>query len=211
MDPAANTPAVQIVHGLRPTDRARFIDLFCSTFPEVIVPVFGSVEGCARLLRGSVAEDRVLTAIADDRLVGFAGLHYGRREWFNPSLSQLFRVMGWGVLRVSAVGIILYRRPKDDALHLDTLAVHPDMRGTGIGTRLIDAVVSLAAMEDKGLVTLDVEDINSRAKTLYERLGFVEYKCDKLPWPWSTQFSFSGSYSMRKTVKRDTRQLELPL
>jgi len=75
--------------GLDARHKYEFIRLFCDTFPEIIVPVFGSVERCARLLERSLAHDRILTAISGERLVGFAGLHYSRREWFDPSLSQL--------------------------------------------------------------------------------------------------------------------------
>ena len=178
------------------------IRLFCDTFPEIIVPVFGSIERCARLLKRSLANDRILTAISGDRLVGFAGLHYSRQEWFDPSLSQLISSTRWDIFRVMAMGIILFKRPKPDVLHLDTLAVQPDVRGQGIGTQLVDAVVALANAEGKCFVTLEVEDINPRAKRLYERLGFVVDKFEKLPWPWSTRFPFSGSYRMCKDLER---------
>ena len=186
--------------GLDVRHKDEFIRLFCDTFPEIIVPVFGSIERCARLLERSLATDRILTAISDDRLVGFAGLHYSRQEWFDPSLFQLLSSMRWGIFRVTAMGIILFKRPKSDVLHLDTLAVHPDVEGQGIGTQLIRAVEALAQSEGKRWVTLKVEDINPRAKRLYERLGFVTDKFEKLPWPWRTRFSFSGSYRMSKNV-----------
>ena len=165
------------------------------------MPVYGSVERCARLLERSLANDRILTAISADRLVGFAGLHYSRREWFDPSLSQLLSAVRWGIFRVMAMGIILFKRPKSDVLHLDTLIVHPDVRGQGIGTQLVDAVVALAIAEGKRFVKLEVEDINPRAKRLYERLEFVEDKFEKLPWPWRVAFAFSGSYRMSKSLR----------
>jgi len=178
------------------------IRLFCNTFPGIIIPVFGSVERCARLLAQSLANDRILTALMDDRLVGFAGLHYSHREWFDPSLSSLIRVTRWGFFRVMAMGIVLFKRPKPDVLHLDTLVVHADVRGQGIGTQLLDAVVALANAEGKRYVTLEVEDINPRAKCLYERLGFVVDRFEKLPWPWRTRFPFSGSYCMSRDLER---------
>ncbi len=190
----------EIRFGLDVRHKDDFIRLFCDAFPEIIVPVFGSVERCAQLLERSLANNRILTAISGDRLVGFAGLHYSRREWFDPSLPQLLSTMRWGIFRVMAMGIILFKRPKSDVLHLDTLAVHPDVRGQGIGTQLIDAVVALAIAEGKRFVKLEVEDVNPRAKSLYEQLGFVEDKFDKLPWPWRVAFAFSGSYRMSKDL-----------
>jgi ribosomal protein S18 acetylase RimI-like enzyme len=179
--------------GLDVQHRDDLIQLFCDTFPEIIMPVFGSIERCARLLERSLVSDRILTAILGDRLIGFAGLHYSNQE------------MHWGIFRVVAMGIILFKRPKPDVLHLDTLAVHPDARGQGIGTQLIQAVEALAQSEGKGRVTLEVEDINPRARRLYEQLGFVEDKFEKLPWPWSKAFAFAGSYVMRKDVAAPNR------
>ena len=190
----------EIRFGLDARHKDEFVRLFCDTFPEIIVPVFGSVERCARLLERSLANDRILTAISGDRLVGFAGLHYSRREWFDPSLSQLLGVMRWRTVRVVATGIILFKRPKSDVLHLDTLVVHADVRGQGIGTQLVDAVVALAGAEGKRFVTLEVEDTNPRAKHLYERNGFSEEKFEKLPWPWCRAFTFSGSHCMSKDL-----------
>jgi len=187
--------------GLDVRHKDDLIRVFCDTFPEVIVPVFGSIERCKRLLERSLANDRVLAAIMDDRLIGFAGLHFSGREWFDPSLSSLISVTRWGVFRTVAVGIALFRRPRPDSMHLDTLAVRPDMRGRGIGTQLVDAVVALANAEGKRILTLEVEDITPRAKRFYERIGFVEDKFEKLPWPWRARFQFSGLYCMSKDLQ----------
>jgi len=108
--------------------------------------------------------------------------------------------MHWSTFRVAAMGIVLFKRPKPETLHLDTLAVHADMRGQGIGTQLIEAVEALAQSEGKRGITLEVEDINPRAKHLYERSGFSRERFKKLPWPWSLAFTFSGSYWMSKDV-----------
>ncbi|MCK5245518.1 GNAT family N-acetyltransferase [Candidatus Bipolaricaulota bacterium] len=186
--------------GLDDRHKEDFIRLFCDEFPEIIVPVFGSVERCGLLLEHSLADDRIITAVLDEQLIGFAGLHYSGREWFDPSVSQLLIVMRMGVFRVMTMGIILFKRPKSDVMHLDTLAVHPDYRGQGIGTQLIDAIVALANAEGKRTITLEVEDINPRAKLLYERLGFSADKFSRLPWPWNKAFAFSGSYCMSKVM-----------
>ena len=191
---------VTIHHGLQPEHREALVQLFCATFPEIVVPVFGSAERCARLMEVSIEEARILSAVLNGRLVGFAGLHYSEQEWFNPKLARLIAVMHWRVFRVVAMGIILFKHPKPNTMHIDALAVHPDMRGQGIGRQLIQAVENRAQSEGKQHVTLEVEDINPRAKHLYERSGFSEEKFNKLPWPWSQAFEFAGSCWMSKDV-----------
>jgi ribosomal protein S18 acetylase RimI-like enzyme len=51
-----------------------------------------------------------------------------------------------------------------------TLAVHPDARGGGVGTMLMQAAIAAAAARDVAL-WLDVRETNP-AQRLYQRLGF---------------------------------------
>jgi len=196
---------MEIRIGLEAGHKPDLIQLFCATFSEVIVPVFGSAVRCQQLLKQSLATDRILSAVSEGRFIGFAGLHFSGREWFNPDLGSLIQAMRWGTFRTVAVGIVLFERPKSDVLHLDTLAVHPDLRGRGVGTQLIAGVEALARAEGKRQVTLDAEDINPRAKQLYKRLGYGTDRFKKLPWPWSNEFAFSGSYRMSKDLQTSPR------
>jgi ribosomal protein S18 acetylase RimI-like enzyme len=71
-----------------------------------------------------------------------------------------------------AKGAIDYRlEPGAGVIH--QLATHPDVRGLGIGTRMIEAAE--ARIRTRGLTTafLSVEHDNPRAKALYVRLGYV--------------------------------------
>jgi hypothetical protein len=75
--------------------------------------------------------------------------------------------MRWGILRVLAIGIVLFKRPRANILYLDTLAVCANVRGQGIREPLIHAVEVLAQFEGRQRGTLAMEDINPRAKELY--------------------------------------------
>jgi ribosomal protein S18 acetylase RimI-like enzyme len=48
----------------------------------------------------------------------------------------------------------------------------PDLRGTGVATRLVDAVRGQARRSGASLISLWVTDANERARAFYERLGF---------------------------------------
>ena len=58
--------------------------------------------------------------------------------------------------------------------YLYAFRVHRDLRGRGLGTYLLRAVLS--RLEDEGYTefTVGVEDDNPRARALYERLGFLD-------------------------------------
>jgi ribosomal protein S18 acetylase RimI-like enzyme len=59
-----------------------------------------------------------------------------------------------------------------DAIILQNIEIDPDYHGRGIGTELIRRVLTDA--DNNGIpVRLQVLKVNSRARDLYERLGFV--------------------------------------
>jgi len=70
----------------------------------------------------------------------------------------------------SIVGFSLVRSVADEA-ELLLIAVHPDERGQGIGSRLLDRFIALAADVGLARVHLEVRDGNA-AVTIYQRLGF---------------------------------------
>ncbi len=68
---------------------------------------------------------------------------------------------GMAILRVAA-----------DEAEILTLAVHPRSRRRGIGARLVDAAMALAAAAGAAVMLLEVAADNSAAAALYARAGF---------------------------------------
>ena len=62
--------------------------------------------------------------------------------------------------------------------YLDSVGVHPDFRGRGIGSMLFEAQIARAAEQGHGRVGLIVDVDKPEAEALYERLGF-RYLDDK--------------------------------
>lgn len=56
---------------------------------------------------------------------------------------------------------------------MDGIAVKQDMRGKGIGTKLLDELKQYARDNGFSSIRLDVIDTNPAARRLYERQGFV--------------------------------------
>ena len=56
--------------------------------------------------------------------------------------------------------------------HINNLAVRPELRGRGLGTQLLEAIIAEAAVLGASLLTLEVRQSNEPARRLYERAGF---------------------------------------
>jgi len=58
--------------------------------------------------------------------------------------------------------------------HVKNLAVHPDRRGEGIGSTLLERSLSILDLADT--VKLEVRASNDGARSLYRRFGFEEFR-----------------------------------
>lgn len=59
--------------------------------------------------------------------------------------------------------------------HIKDLAVAPDRRGEGIGSRLLERSLGTLATGGVGRVKLEVRATNDRARSLYRRFGFERH------------------------------------
>ncbi len=59
-----------------------------------------------------------------------------------------------------------------DEMHISTLAVHPEMRGRGIGELLLQAGLERAWIQGADMSTLEVRPSNRAAIALYSKYGF---------------------------------------
>lgn len=59
-----------------------------------------------------------------------------------------------------------------DEMHISTLAVHPEMRGRGIGELLLQAGLERAWIQGADMSTLEVRPSNKAAIALYSKYGF---------------------------------------
>lgn len=59
-------------------------------------------------------------------------------------------------------------------VHINNLAVLPELRGRGIGTQLLEALIAEAAHLGAVLLTLEVRQSNTPALRLYAKSGFTQ-------------------------------------
>lgn len=61
-----------------------------------------------------------------------------------------------------------------DQAHINNLAVLPELRGRGLGTQLLEAVIAEAAHLGAAVLTLEVRASNTPALQLYQSGGFTQ-------------------------------------
>lgn len=78
---------------------------------------------------------------------------------------------GWVAFKGDKViGLLLFQQPINDELEILNLAVNPDARGCGIGTKLLRRLLS----GYKGHVFIEVRSNNQSAERFYRQFGFVD-------------------------------------
>ncbi|ALU41985.1 GNAT family N-acetyltransferase [Pseudoalteromonas rubra] len=112
----------------------------------------------------------------------------------------LFRHLGiLGGMRACAILSLYERKPQSRELVMDGIAINESHRSRGIGTQLLDSIISYAQAHHYSSVRLDVINSNPRAKKLYETKGFIAVKTDYFPY-LNWLLGFSGSTTMQLTL-----------
>jgi RimJ/RimL family protein N-acetyltransferase len=100
--------------------------------------------------------------------------------WFTARLdsSAVFGAFGPSDLRGVAAFFVKQGQKEAHKGVLVGMYVRPHARGSGLGRRLVEAVVEHARRHVE-LIQLTVVSGNERARRLYAKLGFVEYGIEK--------------------------------
>ncbi len=152
------------------------------------------------------AADHIVVALRDGELLGMIGLSSGAGHYHGglmdiPWDPRPFRdLLG---LRGSVMAMLSLRltahKPAIDELYVDGVAVAPEARGLGIGTKLLDEALAIARESSMRWLRLDVIDTNPRAQALYERLGYKVTKVQSFRY-MERIIGFGGMVSMELAV-----------
>ncbi|MDD5173881.1 MAG: GNAT family N-acetyltransferase [Candidatus Omnitrophota bacterium] len=175
----------------RPEDAHHFSELVTLTSPAMFPIIFGpSVKKMMEKLfphkRHYYSFDRSFFAEIDGKVVGMAQMHkLITRKWQTVRLSfLLLKYLKWR-LPAKAVNLLKFDRLIKFVAHNDcyisNVAVYPEFRSFGIGTKLLAAIEEEAKSIGKKRIVLHAETHNKRAISLYERLGYkIEFKSPSL-------------------------------
>ncbi|MEI8132663.1 MAG: GNAT family N-acetyltransferase [Leptolinea sp.] len=155
-----------------------------------------------RIITNSLIPGQILLAIFDDKPVGVLGIEDDHGRFMEFDLAELTKEFGfvggfYRFLWLKFIGLI-EKRPRH-TLRVEAIAVSENVRGKGIGTRLLESVITRARAEGYDAVALEVVDTNPRARRLYESMGFKLTKTSHFG-PFTHQAGFSASNNLRKDL-----------
>ena len=124
----------------------------------------------------SIVIERLATAADLDGVVELEEASFNNpttREWYERELERpevcfiyILRTPDVPVAAFCAFWLVV------DQVHINNLAVRPEMRQRGLGSRLLDAVMKEAGNLGAASLMLEVRESNTAARRLYERAGF---------------------------------------
>jgi ribosomal protein S18 acetylase RimI-like enzyme len=193
------TPTICL--GFGEDQRQSVAEVLFDAFERKLSPLLGDRVRGTVVLAAGLNPASTLVASQAGQVLGVAGLKYGDEGFMNPQLSQFTHTYGWlmGRLRRLLYGMMESPSPTDHQVMLDMLAVSAQVRGKGIGTRLLHATFDFARDHGCREVWLDVVDTNQDAQRLYGRMGFRPVKVQHFPiiGPW---MGFHSTTIMTRTV-----------
>lgn len=180
--------------------RAKASRLYYAAFVQKLQPIFRDAARGRAVLEDCLNGSHAIVALRDAELVGIAGFQDADGKLVDIQPTQMVRAFGFlgGWARLLAL-LIFRRKTQPDILLMDGIVVDTRLRGSGIGSRLLDAMIDYARRRQYRGVRLDVVDTNPRARQLYERKGFVAVESRRFPL-LKGLFGFSGATTMIKTL-----------
>lgn len=185
-----------ISFGIKENERRKVSEILYEAFSEKFKPVFGSRKKSLRIFSRYINAPSILVARKRGEIVGVAGLKYNHVNWLKLSFFDAIREFRFPIFRVAITGFpLMASRLKGDLL-LDVIAVSPEARGKGIGTKMLRFLLSFGKQRGLEKIRLYVICHNKGAKVLYEKIGFTTVRLHKIPRFWRNVFGFNGYFEM---------------
>jgi ribosomal protein S18 acetylase RimI-like enzyme len=174
--------AVRIEPMLPEHARQAAAELYWDAFGRLLRPALGTSSRAVDVLADGIDPRRGIVAMDGDELVGVIGLHYSGHASTHLKARSLLRHLGLGGVPRLVPLVLFNGRPDADEMRLDGLAVRADRRGQGIGSRLLREAAHRTGLLGIEVIRLEVVDTNPRARSLYEREGYVAVRTESTPY-----------------------------
>lgn len=170
-----------IQRGFQDEQRHSAAELYDAAFGAKLSVAIPDAGRRVAVLRQGIEPSLSFAAVRDGHLVGIAGFKTAFGSFTGAiSFRLLKETLGiLGAIRAILVLSLFERKCVPGQLLMDGIAVSPNMRGSGIGTRLLHRLIEFARDEGYRSIRLDVIDTNPSARRLYERIGFTAVRTER--------------------------------
>ncbi|MEM7612926.1 MAG: GNAT family N-acetyltransferase [Pseudomonadota bacterium] len=199
---------INIQQGFGDELRAAAAELYDAAFGAKLGVAIPDAATRKKILARGFDPAHAIVAMIDGDIVGIAGFQTAQGALTgNISIALLRRHLGLrGLTRALPVLALFERKHTAGELLMDGIGVSPAMRGKGVGTQLLKAVIAFAKAEGYSTVRLDVIDTNDNAKRLYERVGFEPVRTEQFGYlRWLLGFGASTQMAYRITDTKEER------
>jgi ribosomal protein S18 acetylase RimI-like enzyme len=101
--------------------------------------------------------------------------------------------------------VVVEKEAEDNDYYIDTVSVHNDYQGAGIGTELLKGLIDYAIKIGANRITLNVDRAKPAVRRLYERIGF-EFEKERLIMGHSYDYLV---YEKKNSVKKEYKTVEV--
>jgi len=173
---------VTLVPGFRPAQRREVACLFWEAFSDKLGRLLRPEARALSFIERALQPRFAICALdARGRVLGVAGIKTEAGGLLAAGYHDFAAVYGHaGALWRAPLLDLTERRLESGQLLMDGIFVASAARGKGIGGRLLAEVVAEAARRGCTEIRLDVIDRNARARVLYERMGFVAVREERM-------------------------------
>ena len=177
--------------------KAEAAALYWQAFGSKLGRVLGPETRALVFLERVIRLDHCICALDDDgRLIGIAGFKSPHGSFVSGQLEDMCAVYGRpGALWRTCVLRLLQSDIDNDRFLIDGICVARQARSQGIGSALLDALITEARWRGYDAIRLEVIDTNIRARALYERMGFAAWRSETLG-PLRHVFGFTRATTM---------------
>lgn len=197
------TQGIRLQRGLPSALRADAARLYWQAFGGKLGAVMGPDHLAFAFLDRAISANHVIIALDPaGHLLGMGGFKTPAGSFAGGVPGDLRATYGFvGSLWREWLLRLLSNEVDNDRFLIDGICVQAGQRGQGIGSLLLDALCDEAITRGYAYIRLDVINTNWRARSLYERRGFVAVKSEPIGW-LRYVFGFTSSTTMVKFLSR---------
>ena len=155
--------------------RNKMAEIFVISYYEELKLISDNIEKLIKIFRNSFISESFYIAFMDGEVAGFLATSDNKKRAIKISKRVLEQELG--KIKGSIINYFLEKEfglpiaYSDEITYIESVATHPEARGKGVATRLLDHIILKSGYSE---FRLTVKDNNRGAISVYRNIGFRE-------------------------------------